>query len=342
MRNNGEVQFTLKGQFGVTYVIESSTNLQNWDAVSTVVSTNNYGTPVLITVPESTQAGFLRARRGPAPMFSAALTAWSNISFLGNSSWVDSYDSMDPNYSTNGQYDHLKRKATGDVKFELGLIEIDNAKINGKIRTGPNGGYIMGTNGFVGDLNWTGPGVQPGWYAQDFQFCFPDIELPISSFIPPVSGPPGGTNLYLMGSGDYIIDGKLSTKNKDNIEVIGNVRLYITGDVLMQGQSTITIAEGASLDIYVAGGSAVFTSVNTTGNANTFRYFDLPTNTNVLWAGNATYVGCVYAPQATVICGGGGSSIYDFQGAIVAKSLGFNGHFKIHFDEGLLRGGPMR
>ena len=95
-------------------------------------------------------------------------------------------------------------------------------------------------------------------------------------------------------------------------------------------------------EIYVSGGNAVFTSVKTSGNANSFKYYGLPTNTNMSWSGNAEYVGCIYAPQATVQCGGGGSIIYDYQGAIVAKSIYFNAHFKIHFDEALVRRGPMR
>jgi len=39
--------------------------------------------------------------------------------------------------------------------------------------------------------------------------------------------------------------------------------------------------------------------------------------------------------------GGGGSSTYDFVGAIVAKSVNVNGHFSFHFDENLLKAGPM-
>jgi hypothetical protein len=278
-----------------------------------------------------------------SPAFQGGMAALQNISFKGNNIWIDSYDSMDTNYSTStGRYDPGKRKANGDVASVSGIIDVANANINGKIRTGPDGSYTFGPNGYAGDLNWTGPGLQPGWYANDFNADFKDAALP-DGFVgmPPSSGPPGSTNLYIMGNGDYQMT-KLSTKNKDNIWITsGTVRLFVTGEVLMQGQSTITIDEGAELHIYVAGASAVFTSVNTLGNANSFRYFGLPSNTSVTWGGNATYVGCVYAPQANFSCGGGGSTIYDYQGACVVKSVNMNGHFRFHYDEGLRRGGTM-
>ena len=275
-------------------------------------------------------------------MFPAALTVWSNILYSGNNITVDSYDSSDPTHCTNGMYYFPWRKAGGDLQTDLGVIDLGNANINGKVRTGPDGGFTMGPNGFVGDLSWIGPGIQPGWYAKDFQFCLPDIGISSLSGLPPFPGPPGSTNLYIMSNGDYILNGKLSTRNRDNIQIFGKVRLYVTGEVLMQGQSTITIAEGAVLEIYAAGASSVLTSVNTSGNANTFRYFGLPTNTNLIWSGNAQYMGCVYAPQAAFHCGAGGTNIYDYQGAIVAKSVYLNGNFNIHFDEALARRGPMR
>jgi hypothetical protein len=93
IRTNAEVRFYLTGETSATYVIESSTNLQHWAAVSTNL-------PGLITVPlpESVPALFLRASRGPLPVFSAALTARSNIVLTGNEIRVDSYDSADLNY----------------------------------------------------------------------------------------------------------------------------------------------------------------------------------------------------------------------------------------------------
>lgn len=85
------------------------------------------------------------------------------------------------------------------------------------------------------------------------------------------------------------------------------------------------------------GASAAFTQINNEGNASTFQYFGLPTNTSVTWSGNDAYVGTVYAPNAIFTAGGGGSDIYDFIGSIVVRALTMNGHFRVHYDENLKR-----
>jgi hypothetical protein len=281
----------------------------------------------------------VEAKTANSPAFAGAMAALDNITFKGNDIKVDSYDSMDPLHSTNGMYYAPWRKANGDVASSFGLVDVGNANVNGKVRTGPNGSYAMGPNGFAGDLNWFGPGIQPGWYANDFNADFQDAALPDGfSGVTPVGS---GTNVYILGSSDYTISGNLSLKTGDNVLVTGNARLYVTGDVSMQGQSAITIASGASLKIYVAGASAAFTSVNTVGNANSFNYFGLPTNKSLSWSGNAQYVGTVYAPQATFDLGGGGSNVMDYQGACVVKAVTMNGKFNFHYDEALARRGPM-
>ena len=281
----------------------------------------------------------VEAMTATAPAFAGAMAALDNITFKGNDVKVDSYDSMDPNHSTNGMYDAAKRKAGGDVASSYGFVDVGNANVNGKVRTGPNGSYGTGPMGWAGDLNWTGPGIQPGWYANDFNADFPDAALPEGySGLAPVGA---GTNTYVLGSFDYTINGKLSLRTGDHILVTGNARLYVTDDILMQGQASITIEPGASLKVYGGGENSTFTSVNTAGNANTFAYYGLPTNKSLVWSGNAQYVGTVYAPQATFELGGGGSNTMDYQGACVVKAVTLNGKFNFHYDEALQRRGPM-
>jgi hypothetical protein len=275
------------------------------------------------------------------PAFAGAMAALNNITFKGTLIAIDSYDSMDNAHSTpTGMYDPATRKAGGDVASISGVVSVGNANVNGKVKTGPNGSYNIGPTGFAGDLPWTGPGIQPGWYANDFNADFKDAALP-DGFSLGLTPPPVGTNLYVLGGFDYTISGNLAMGAKETMIVTGNARLYVTGDVVMQGQSSIWIAPGASLEIYVAGATAKFTEVNTAGNANSYKYFGLPTNTSLTWSGNATYVGTVYAPQAAFDCGGGGSTLYDYQGACVVKSVNLNGHFNFHYDENLKRRGPM-
>jgi hypothetical protein len=81
---------------------------------------------------------------------------------------------------------------------------------------------------------------------------------------------------------------------------------------------------------------------NDTGNAGSFLYFGLPTNTAIDFGGNAGFTGAIYAPQADFSLGGGGSDEIDFIGASVTKSVKMNGHFNFHYDENLANIGPGR
>jgi hypothetical protein len=110
----------------------------------------------------------------------------------------------------------------------------------------------------------------------------------------------------------------------------------------MSGNSSIVVAPGASLKLFVgttAGptNQVALTQVNVSGNASTFQLYGLPSTASISWSGNANYLGVIYAPAADLALGGGGNNLYDYQGAIAAKSISLNGHFAIHFDENLRR-----
>jgi hypothetical protein len=278
--------------------------------------------------------------------FGNALTVRSNLTTKGSNLTVDSYDSSDPNHSTNGMYNLATRKAGGDVNSVGGLINVQNADIYGKLRTGPTGSYNIG-NGSVGDLSWNVKGaIEPGWYANDFNADLKDVTPPYTSGIDalPVNV---GTNTYVLGTGSYYHDGDFVLSQNQTLYIAGVVTLYVTGNFNMKSQNAcfITIAPGASLQLFVgtpngAPVSAALTQVNTAGNAQSFQYYGLPSNTTVTWNGNNTYVGTVYAPEADFGLGGGGSSIMDYQGAAVTLSATLNGHFNVHYDENLKRFGP--
>ena len=273
------------------------------------------------------------------PAYDTAMYAQRTITFNGNGIEIDSYDSTDPLHSTNGYYNYATRLAGGDVSTSSGIINIGNANINGKLRTGPTGSYNLGANGFVGDLNFYGPGVQAGWYQNDFNMEVKTITAPNTNTFTTPTG--SGTNKYILSGGGYALNGDLRLSSGETLLVSGNATLYVSGNVDMSGSSEVRILPGAALKIYVAGASSKFTAVNNFGNASAFEYLGLPSNTSVTWSGNSDYVGTVYAPNASFSAGGGGSSIYDFQGACVVDTVKMNGHFKFHYDEALKRVGPM-
>lgn len=279
------------------------------------------------------------------PAFGLAMGVQMDITTKGNNLTVDSYDSSDPLHSTNGMYNAATHKAGGDIASVGGFVNIQNADIYGKLLTGPSGSYSIG-NGFVGDLSWNVNGqIEPGWYRNDFNALIRDVDTPYTSGYSIPAGT--GTNTYAIGSGDYYVNGDLVLNQNETLYVGGNARLYVTGNINMKSQNNcfITIAPGGSLILYCgttdgAAVSAQLTQVNTAGNASTFQYWGLPSNTAITWNGNNSYVGTVYAPEAAFSCGGGGSTDFDYQGACVVYSASMNGHFNFHFDENLSRLGP--
>jgi Tfp pilus assembly protein PilX len=312
------------------------------DPCPTIISTG------YVSVPYTSQSmrRVVRATTTNIPAFLIGMAVQLDIDTKGQNLTVDSYDSTDPNHSTNGLYDASTRLAGGDVATMGGFVNVQNASIYGKLMTGPGASYTIG-NGTVGDLNWNVKGqIQDGWYKNDFNMLFKDVTAPFTSgsSVTPVNS---GTNTYVLAGGDYFVDSDFVLSQGETLYVAGNSRLYVTGNVTMKSQNEcfITLAPGATLKLYVgttdgAAVSAALTQVNNTGNASSFQYYGLPSNNKITWNGNNVYMGTVYAPQADLEAGGGGSTVMDYQGACTVNSVSLNGHFNFHYDENLRRSGP--
>ena len=115
------------------------------------------------------------------PLYSKTrLAATQNINLQGNRISTDSFDSSDPLYSTGGRYDPAKSKDNSDVVISgSGIIAANNAKIRGRLRTGPGGVAILHAYGAVGDAAWVqgSVGIEPGWLANNLNAVWPDVAL---------------------------------------------------------------------------------------------------------------------------------------------------------------------
>lgn len=330
--SSNQFRFSFPGESGRLYSIETSTNLQNWVPVATGLI-GSFSRDIELST--SAPTAFYRLVRGPGSPFIGALVARQTVDGKGNIFETDSYDSFDPAHSTNGFYDATTRKAGGNLCVSS-LLAQASPIIHGRLIIAPTGTYSLGPNGSVGDLGWVGPGVQPGWYQNDFRLCWPELNPPYSSGFPPPTG--AGTNTYVLGSFNYFINGDLQLHSSQTMAVQGNATLRVTGSLNMQGTASIFLSPGASQKLFVGTSAgpataAVLTQVNGTGNASTFQLYGLASTTAVAWTGNANYLGLIYSPEAEVTLGGGGSILYDYQGGIAAKSISLNGHFAVHFDE---------
>jgi hypothetical protein len=291
------------------------------------------------------------------PIFNVAMAALKTIDFNGKNIRTDSFDSADPTHSENGLYPMnfpSRAKDGGDVVTDdviTNSLNAGNAKIQGQVKTGPKGTIAIGPDGSVGDKAWVeggSTGIQSGHSANDMNVTFPMPTLPanMTSPTPPIKGAyviDGITYDYVLGNGDY----RLSSLGTGNwkIYVSGTARLVVTSDLYMAGQDTIRIADGASLSLYMSGGSARFGGnglINPNGNATSFAYYGLQGNTIVNFTGNQSVTGTVYAPNADFLLGGGGVDNYDFIGASVTKTVKMNGHFRFHYDENLRNNGMGR
>jgi hypothetical protein len=280
-------------------------------------------------------------------LFAKGMVAKGIIDLLGNNVSADSFDSEDVRFNTGGRYDPVKNKDNGDIATNSGVensLDVGNADVMGKVATGHGGSVEIGANGTVGDKLWVSSGrtgIQPGRSSSDMNVSFPDAEAPFTGGTIPGSATVDGTNYdYVMGNGDFVLNDV-----NGQILVNGHARLYVRDSIDLTGQEYIKIAPNSSLEVFMAGATTVLMGngvVNETGTAINFKYWGLPTNTQIDYGGNAAFVGVIYAPQAQFNLGGGGNNTYDFVGASITDTVRMNGHFNFHYDEALARIGPDR
>jgi len=344
VQTNGQLQFNLNGEDSVTYVIEGSSDLQNW---TPVLTNSDQPATRTISVDGSQDFGFYRASRGPLPLFAAAITARTNIAMLGNYILTDSYDSSDTNNFPGGLWNAMHRRDHGDVAVGTNSIQIGNAGIMGKVwmEGGTIAGVGLGPNGSVGDVAFVAGGSVgiespfSNFVLTDFRFCLPDVPVPYTSGLPL---PFMVTNSYVLSSGQYFYNGDMTIAATHSIVVTGPAILYVTGSFVMRSGAAITIQTNASLTLVVGGSGTTLTTVNNAGNALAFQYYGLPANTNVTLEGTNGIVGVFYAPEAQIGLASGGTTPLDFSGAIVCGTFFVNGHANVHYDENLARVGPQR
>ncbi len=280
-----------------------------------------------------------------APLFSAGMVGIYGINLNGNGVASDSFNSANTNLSSNGMYDPLKTSTNGDVASVFGIVNVGNANIYGSVYLGPTATNSIAHNGLV-----------TGGISNDFNVEFESVVLPpgTAGWVPPAAGPTtvdGVSYQYAFGypgspnsSGNYALSGS-SLSGSIYVGTNTQVTLLVTssasvGNIRVAGQGT----NAGHVTLYMDGASFTLSGSNSVdgGNATNLTYYGTTNNTKVSLSGNASFVGTLYAPQANLKLGGGGSNTYDFIGAIVANTVTVNGHFQFHFDENLALAGPKR
>ena len=330
------------------YVPLPSYALANQNSVFAVVGNDSTYTQYYNYTPYVNRGVRVTTRRNGK--FTKAMVAKLTINMNGNNVNSDSFDSSNPSYSSTiggypGQYDITKRRDNGDVASNdtiVNSVNVANARIRGRVSTGPHGTITIGPNGSVGNNSWVSGGnngIQPGYFTDDMNVTFDDVSAPFNGgAFSPGGGDVGGTSYtYVLGTDNYQM-ANLSMNGNNKMIVTGNAVLYVTGNTSLSGNAYIKIAPGASLTMYVAGSAALGGNgiINQAQYATNFVYYGLPSNSSLSLRGNGTFKGVIYAPNAAFTLNGGGSAVEDFIGASVTKTVTFNGHFKFHYDEALI------
>jgi hypothetical protein len=301
-------------------------------------------------------------------LFNVCMAALGAIDLKGNGIASDSFDSSDPNYSTNGYYYRPRRKAGGDIvtnnTITNSVLNVGNANIAGHVTTGPNGSIQQGPNDSVGDLAWVDsntPGIKPGWSGNDLNVVFDNIVLPnvIWTFAAGNgTGGPGRVNginyshVFTSPFNTYTTPGNYTINDSGDIYVGTNVsvRLNITASTF--NPSSIYVAGVAANEVgtmvgYLNGPPGQSVTLGTddktqSGKAENLAFLGLPTCTAIAYKGNGDFTGVIYAPQADFQLAGGGAGTIDFIGSSVTRTVQMNGHYNFHYDENLRRVGPSR
>ena len=252
--------------------------------------------------------------------------------------------------STVGKWDPLKARDKADVitMAHDGLtsngkpicaLDIGDADIKGHVSVIPGATISVTSGGSVGDSAWVNAGtsgIEPGWSSTDANVGIDDVQEPFSGgFYTP--GPTQIDKVKYTYFLDQPVNYKLSDLSGKTL-VVADATLWVTDSVSIGTGEFIEVAPGASLKLYVSAASAVIGGsgvINDGGSAAAFQYFGLPTNTSIDYKGNSAFYGVIYAPQATLKLGGGGTTDMDFNGSITVASLTMNGHYHVHYDESL-------
>lgn len=290
----------------------------------------------VLTQPQVSRTVEVIAR--PASAFPLALLSRQSTSMTDQNIVVDSYDSSDPNKSTNGQWDLTKRQSHGDVATDGSLISAGNSHIYGNVST--NGGTVTGISNIAGQIR------------NDFYQDLPDISAPTWSAYTPVTVGGGSTltAAAVKGTARYKAP-TISLSGNNTLSILGPagggtsyIEIWLTGDLSTKGNAQITIDKNVIATFYVGGDMTVAGNGIQNGNgvasdrpANVLIYGLKPpagTSQSFNFNGNADIEAGIYAPDADVTIVGGGSN-GSYSGSIVGNNISMTGITQVHYDEAL-------
>jgi hypothetical protein len=280
----------------------------------------------------------------PVGAFRTALFGVGTIDLNSQNIVVDSYDSRDPNKSTNGAYDPAKRQENGDIATNGTLIEAGGARIYGDAAT--NGGTVLDSTNVSGE-------IRDDFYQELLAVRQPNVPPDPStpayiSSTAIINAKPGDPSQFLFST--------INLSGQNTLRIRGAAdgsptyaQIVVQGDISTSGQGAIKLDPGVYVRIFVLGNMDItgngFLNPNSALNLQVYGV-DRPANADgspqapgtVKIAGNGGFSGTVYAPSYNVTMTGGGNSDNIF-GAFVGWTVTMSGVQALHYDEALSEGG---
>lgn len=274
----------------------------------------------------------------PTSSFNQAIMGVSTVDMTNQNIVVDSYDSSDPNKSTNGLYDVAKRQENGDVATNGALIEAGNAHIYGDVAT--NSGTVSGAANVSG--------VERDDFYQE--------PIPVSaptwaSFNSTVTSVSNTTTLTANATPSASVArfqlNSINLSGQKTLTLAGAadgsqtyIEIYVTGDISFSGQAQWIVQPGVTAKIYFKGnvdvqGNGILNSNNQPSDLQLFGIQPSdgsPKSVNL--GGNGQIISAVYAPDHDVTINGGGTNGHVF-GSVVGRSVTMTGVTNLHYDERL-------
>jgi hypothetical protein len=264
------------------------------------------------------------------------IVARDTIEFKGGNAYVDSFDSADPAHSTGGLYDFSKRKDNGSVgslSVNADALSVSNVDIWGYAATGG----VLPTVGPGGKIHGVdtpaGVDVDADRIRTDFTANFASITAP-TSFDQIYTNIDGTVDLGTSGSTTVIKASSIGNSNGEVTQILGDVTLVVSGDIKIGGD--FVIDANSSLTVYVEGDVTVGGNgvMNITGLSKNLVLYGTASSQTIKLHGNGAIQAAIFAPNADLELKGGGA-VGVFSGAVLAKTVFFNGDYEFHYDEDL-------
>jgi Immunoglobulin domain len=291
----------------------------------------------------------------------------TNITYHG-SNFFGTYPTnpMAMNVGADYTNEPYRRKDNAVVSTKSTSLTVQNVNIAGYLDTASGGTAYINANGIVGSVDYVfnfdgtinsanANTIENGHILNDTPTNFPDVALPAVTFtnlsvVIRHTGPVTTTNYTISQSGYWAITNNINAKNNNTSDPVSinidcqasNVILWLPTGINYKTGNTITVESNCDLTILGGRSTGTGDSISLSGQGSIANYNQyagaltirgLPSCSSIDFGGPASFVGCIYAPEANLSLGGGGSDTYDFIGALTVNNLNFGGHVNFHYDE---------